>query len=584
MASILQNLISRYLPQMFVMDGQGSCYTDTKPITPPLVYKDLLSFVFDDRPNRYDEQRPIYIDAENPSRTINSSQFRKLILYSAIFYGVIGAEGVHMGTNPRSQPYELEHLIQQVEPTIIITSPDGVGTVRKAMKSQLLQICVLDDSIVSKLSPLLADRPPTPNGNFPQTDGFEKDLFNFSSLLDHGQSDWVQFDDQHLAESTPAAMFATSGTGGLPKAAILSHHAIVTHHLTIHYPVPYDVSRLMSLPMFHLFSALWSHIFPIRYGESLYVLPRFNLEQYVQCVYIYRITETYMVPAMVQALNQCSSLSLSEFLTSLRYVGVAGACIDAGSVQLLQDKLHPDAQVSQLWGMTEVGMVFQMRYGMRNEPGSIGTLMQNYDVKLVDSSGNLITLDGQEGELYVRGPGTLMRYKGMVDATCKDEEGWFRTGDIMCSREGKFYITGRVKELIKVNGWQVPPAEIEGVLLQHPDISDAAVIGVPQRGHQDNNATGAIMNEAVRAFVVPRGGCANATLTADTVYRFARERLASYKAINGGVVFVDEIPRTPSGKIQRFKLAQVNTYRDIVTSLFVNRYQPNGAATTLVQV
>ncbi|KAK2797181.1 hypothetical protein FQN50_009280 [Emmonsiellopsis sp. PD_5] len=609
MASILQNLIYKYLPQMFVMDGQGACYTDTKPITPPLVYEDLLSFVFGNRPSQYDEQRPIYIDAENPSRTLNASQFRKLvrmliagfkakglqkgdcvlvhlpnnILYSAIFYGVIGAEGIHMGTNPRSQPYELEHLIQQVEPTIIITSPDGVGTVRKAMKSRSLQICVLDDSAVSKISHHLASRPPTPNGTFTQTDGFERDLFNFSSLFNQGQSDWIQFDDQQLAESTPAAMFATSGTGGLPKAAILSHHTIVTHHLTIHYPVPYDVSRLMSLPMFHLFSALWCHIFPIRYGEPLYVLPRFNLEQYVQCVYIYRITETYMVPAMVQALNQCSSLSLGEFLTSLRYVGVAGACIDAGSVQLFQDKLHTDAQVSQLWGMTEVGVVFQTRYGVRNEPGSIGTLLQNSDVKLVDSSGNLITLDGQEGELYVRGPGTLMRYKGVVDAVSKDEEGWFRTGDIMCSREGKFYITGRVKELIKVNGWQVPPAEIEAVLLQHPDISDAAVIGVPQRELQDNT-TGAIMNESVRAFVVPRGGCANATLTADTVYRFARERLASYKAINGGVVFVNEIPRTASGKIQRFKLAQVNAYRDIVTSLFANRYQLNSAATALVQV
>jgi long-subunit acyl-CoA synthetase (AMP-forming) len=170
----------------------------------------------------------------------------------------------------------------------------------------------------------------------------------------------------------------------------------------------------------------------------------------VRTIYIYRITEAYMVPAMVQALNRCSHLALSEFLTSLRYVGVAGAAIDAGSVRLFQDKLHADAQISQIWGMTETGIAFQIRYGERDDTGSIGRLLPNYEIKLLDSEGRIVTEENRSGELYIRGPGSLIGYRGIPDA--KDADEWFRTGDIMSVRGGKFYIVGRAKELIKVRG------------------------------------------------------------------------------------------------------------------------------------
>ncbi|KAL1968640.1 hypothetical protein VTN77DRAFT_1466 [Rasamsonia byssochlamydoides] len=580
------------------MGGQVSYYMDARPPPHAPVYKDLVSFVFDDRPVGYDEQRPIYIDAENPSWALNARQFRMLVrtliagfkaqnlqpgecvlvhlpnnvLYSAIFFAIIGAGGIYMGTNPRSQPHELEHLLQLAEPKWIITSPDGlpmlreVGTTLKGLSSQ---ICILDAYAIARLSQFLLSTQSTTYGSTDQTEE-QTGVLNFASLLDHGESDWIRFDDKATAETTPAAMFTTSGTGGLPKAAILSHHAMVTHHLSIQYPVPYDVTRLMSLPMFHLFGALWSHIFPVRYGQPLYVLPRFEIDQYVRTIYLYRITETYMVPAMVQALNRCSSLALSEYLISLRYIGVAGAALDAVSAKRFQDKLHPDAQISQLWGMTEVGVAFQIRYGERDDTASIGRLTPNYEIKLLDSNGGIVTADNQPGELYVRGPGTLIGYRGMPPA--KDEDGWFRTGDIMCVRQGKFYIVGRAKELIKVRGWQVAPAEIEAVLLKHPEIADAAVIGVTQTDPRDST----VVTETVRAFVVRRKGLPANRLTADEVYRFARRQLASYKALDGGVIFVEDIPRTPSGKIQRFKLAQMNSYREMVSSLLLRFEGVNG--------
>jgi acyl-CoA synthetase (AMP-forming)/AMP-acid ligase II len=379
------------------------------------------------------------------------------VLYSAIFYGIIGAGGVYMGTNPRSQPHELEHLLQLAEPKFIITSPDGLPMLRevisssKELSSSRINLCLLDQYAITRLSQILLSDPSTGQNttDLPEEET-PTDVLNFSSLLEHGESDWIRFNDKTVAESTPAAMFTTSGTGGLPKAAILSHHSIVTHHLSIQYPVPYDVTRLMSLPMFHLFGALWSHIFPIRYGQPLYVLPRFEIDQYVRTIYLYRITETYMVPAMVQALNRCSSLVLAEYLASLRYIGVAGAAIDAPSLRRFQEKLHPDAQISQLWGMTETGVAFQIRYGERDNSASIGRLLPNYEIKLVDNNGQAVTGDNRPGELYIRGPGTLIGYKGMPPA--KQKDGWFRTGDIVCVRHGKFYIVGRAKELIKVRG------------------------------------------------------------------------------------------------------------------------------------
>ncbi|KAE8392228.1 hypothetical protein BDV23DRAFT_151845 [Aspergillus alliaceus] len=548
-------------------------------------YTDLLTFAFSG-PQPYDEQRPLFIDAEHPSYSLNALQFRLLvrtliaglkahnvqkgdcvlvhmgnsIIYPALFYGIIGAGGVFMGSNARSQPQELEHILELGNPKLIITSRDGLSTALKVAADRGMlpnQLCLVDESATSHLVQLLllgplafaaAISPYLSNSG----DGC---YLNFAHLLGYGESHWLSFNDEAVAKSTPAAMFSTSGTGGLPKAAMLSHHAVVSHHLSIHYDVPYEVTRLMSLPMFHLFGALWTHIFPIRYGQPLFILSRFDIAQFVATAYQYQITETYMVPAMIHAFNHCA-FPVADYLQSLRYVGVAGAPIDGASMQQFQELLHVDAQASQLWGMTEVGVVFQNRYGEPGNGGSIGRLVPGYEVRLVGQDGNLVLDDNKPGELYVRGNGLLIGYKGRDDA--KDTQGWFRTGDVAYVNNGLHYIVGRTKELIKVRGWQVAPAELEAVLLKHPGIEDAAVTGVTSKDGS---------TEVPRAFVVRAKHPAGTQLTAEEVYMHCRRQLASYKALDGGILFVEEIPRTASGKIQRFKLSQMNTYREIVSSL-----------------
>ncbi|KAK1140753.1 hypothetical protein N8T08_009954 [Aspergillus melleus] len=560
-----------------------SCLADPQP--GPSVYTDLLSFAFRG-PVHYDQERPIYIDAEDPSRSLNAAQFRVLvrtliaglqahhvqrgdcvlvhlgnnIIYPALFFSIIGAGGVFMGSNARSQPNELDHILQLAEPKLIITSREALPTVLDASANRGMlpsQVCLLDETAPDHIAQLLLAGPLAyaAAGVAYLPGGGDGCCLNFAHLLGYGENDWISFDNEAIAKSTPAAMFSTSGTGGLPKAALLSHHAIVSHHLSIHYDVPYKVTRLMSLPMFHLFGALWTHIFPIRCGQPLFVLSRFDLTQFVAAVYQYQITETYMVPAMIHTFNR-TSLPVADYLSSLRYVGVAGAPIDGGSMQHFQDMLHVEAQASQLWGMTEVGVVFQNRYGEPGSAAGIGRLAPGYEVLLVGRDGLPVWEENTPGELYVRGAGVLIGYKGRDDAT--DSQGWFRTGDVAYVNNGGYFIVGRTKELIKVRGWQVAPAEIEAVLLKHPGIEDVAVTGV-------NSPDGS--TEVPRAFVVRTKGLTTSRLKAEEVYQFARRQLASYKALDGGIIFVEEIPRTASGKIQRFKLSQMNTYREIVTSL-----------------
>ncbi|CEJ61936.1 hypothetical protein PMG11_10452 [Penicillium brasilianum] len=558
------------------------------------LYTDLLTFAFCGS-TPYCQNQPLFIDAEDPSRFFNATQFRRLvrtliagfkahnvrqgdcvllhlgnsILYPGLFFGIIGAGGVYMGSNPRSPQHELDHIVGLAEPKLILTTRDALETVQEVTTARGIspeQIFIVDDRAVDHCAQLFLWSELGYSAGpdfFTNAGGNSGRHFNFVDILCYGENNWVLFTDPMAAQNTPAAMFSTSGTGGLPKAAILSHHAIVSHHRSIHYAVPYPVSRLMSLPMFHLFGALWTHLFPVRYGYPLFVLSRFETKQFLAIVLRFQISETYLVPAIVHTINRCT-LPVSDYLASLRYVGVAGAPIDGASIVQFRSRLHSLAYACQLWGMTEVGVAFQARYGQHGDPGSIGTCLEGYEVRLVDQDRKIVQNDECAGELYVRGPGLLLAYKGRTDA--KEAQGWYRTGDVAFMKQGDYFIVGRTKELIKVRGWQVAPAEVEGVLLQHIGITDVAVIGVELKDGS---------GEVPRAYVVRSRDPSVTQLTAEEVYNYARQRLVSYKSLDGGVIFVEEIPRTASGKIQRFKLSQMNEYREMVTSL-VQRFETGG--------
>ncbi|KAK3049722.1 hypothetical protein LTS18_012697 [Coniosporium uncinatum] len=190
-----------------------------------------------------------------------------------------------------------------------------------------------------------------------------------------------------------------------------------------------------------------------------------------------------------------------------------------------------------------------MLYYPEHDPtGSVGRPIPELDVKLVDEEGRDITGYGVRGEICLRGPTIIRGYFENPEANARDfdEDGFFHTGDVAyCEEKTKlWYIVDRKKELIKVRGFQVAPAEIEGVLHSHPDIIDAAVVGI---------TFGRDESELPRAYVVLRPG---ANLSESEVQEYTQTRLAKYKRLDGGVRFVNEIPKNASGKILKNQLRE----------------------------
>lgn len=265
---------------------------------------------------------------------------------------------------------------------------------------------------------------------------------------------------------TAAAYYPTSGTTGLPKLAVVSHYNLIIQHLSLHdnQKLPHEVVRLACLPFFHIFGAAWTFIAPIRYGQPLYIMPRFSLGSYAENIDKYAITETYMAPPMVHALNKrvlCEPV-FATLLSSLRYVGIGGAPIDIAALRALRSSLDNQATVTQVWGMTEFGPAALFRYGENDDTGSIGRLLPGYEPKIVPVGTSLLTgteesttegaaaTEGAAGDLYIRTSALMDGYRGLPRSS--DVCAWFYTGDIAYVANGKLYLVGRSKEMIKVRG------------------------------------------------------------------------------------------------------------------------------------
>ncbi|KAA8648669.1 hypothetical protein EYZ11_009171 [Aspergillus tanneri] len=554
--------------------------------SPSPIDTDIVSFCF--QGPALPDDCPVFVDGVTPSRSLNISQFQHLvctliaglraqkvqrgqcvlvhldnsILSPALFLAIVGAGGVYMGANPASSVDELKHLLALAEPRLIVTRRDTLSTVLASATVRGLkpeQVCVLDDidHIIDRV--FEGSQWQTTHERLKPVQDASSPL-NFTNLVRCGQRSWISFADAERAKTTTAAMFLTSGTSGLPKAAILTHQALILQHMSVYCPVPYPVTRLLAMPLFHRYGALWAHFFPVRYAQPLVLLPQFQLAPFLDAVRRHCVTETHLSPWMVHVLIQSSSsMPIRESLQSLRYVCVGGAPIDKRPLQLLQDMLHPDACVAQEWGMTETGTVIHDHYCKPYEQydkESIGCVVPGYEARLVSlDSGDVIQSDETIGELHVRGPGLFLGYKGCSDSP-KDSDGWLPTGDVLYVKKEHYFLVGRVKELIKVRGYQVAPVELETQLISHSLIKDVAVIGITASDRS---------TELPRAYVVPISWAQRPS--AEDIYGFLRRRTASYKALDGGIVFVDWIPRTSSGKIRRQRLLELDAQRENLVRL-----------------
>lgn len=331
----------------------------------------------------------------------------------------------------------------------------------------------------------------------------------------------------------------SSGTTGLPKGVELTHRNLVAN---LAQTAPLSTTNeddviLAVLPFFHIYGLQVLMNGVLFHGARTVTMPRFELADFLGLIQEHRVTRAALVPPIVLALAK-HPMVVDYDLSSLVQVGSGAAPLSADVEAAAAERIG--AEVIQGYGLTETSPVTHAALPSGAKHGSIGVLIPNTEARLIDPQTGEDAAIGETGELWLRGPQVMKGYRNDPDATSIsiDGEGWFHTGDVASvDDDGHWYITDRLKELIKYKGFQVAPAELEAVLLTHPGIEDAAVIGIP-----DEEA-----GEIPKAFIVGRQG---ASLTVEEVMEHVASRVASYKRVRV-VEFIDQIPKSLSGKILR---------------------------------
>ena len=338
----------------------------------------------------------------------------------------------------------------------------------------------------------------------------------------------------------------TSGTTGLPKGVELTQAnflACLSDSLAA-LDMDENTVNLVCMPLFHISGSGWG-VVGLFHGARSLMLRDVDLPRIVHLIGEERITHTLFVPAVLQFLLAVPGVGEADFssLHSITY----GASPIAESVLVRAMEIF-GCRFFQAYGLTETTGVVSLLHDADHDPGgpranllrSCGKPIDTHEIRIVDSENLEAMEEGEVGEIWVRGPQVMKGYWNNPDAN-RDAfvDGWFRTGDAGYLRDGYLYIHDRVKDMIISGGENIYPAEIENVLMQHPAIADAAVIGVP-----DDR-----WGESVKA-IVRRTGEA---LGEEAVMRYCRERLAHYKCPTS-VDWVDEMPRNPSGKILKTEL------------------------------
>jgi acyl-CoA synthetase (AMP-forming)/AMP-acid ligase II len=330
----------------------------------------------------------------------------------------------------------------------------------------------------------------------------------------------------------------SSGTTGLSKGVMLTHRNLVANMEQIRsvHRIGADDVLIGVLPFFHIYGQTVVLNLGLSQGATIVTMPRFDMGQFLDLLERHRVTRAHIAPPVVLGLAKVPGVEGRDL--ALRVVISGAAPLDAETAERAGERLG--APIRQGYGMTEASPVTHIASDDeldRLDPGSIGPLVASTEGRLVDPDSGEDT-DG-DGELWVRGPQVMRGYLGDEEATAATltEDGWLKTGDVArVDGDGSFRIVDRVKELIKYKGYQVPPAELEALLVGHPAVADAAVIPIR------DDAGG----EAPKACVVPAGD----ELDEDELMAWVAERVAPYKRIRA-VEVVDEIPKSASGKIMR---------------------------------
>ncbi|MCS3765227.1 class I adenylate-forming enzyme family protein [Bradyrhizobium centrosematis] len=349
----------------------------------------------------------------------------------------------------------------------------------------------------------------------------------------------------HTDLSCPLLIVYTSGTTGRPKGAVLRQEAlfwngVMSQHM---HNMTSDDHVLTVLPFFHVGGLNIQTTPALQLGATVTVHARFTPDTALAAIEQERPTLTVMVPAIIQVVSEHPAWTAAD-LSSLKAVATGSTIVPP---HLIERFVARDVPVLQVYGSTETCpiAIYTRLGGDPSRPGSTGLAGLCCEARVVDHSGSEVPA-GTPGEIAVRGPNVFFEYWGNETAT-RDalHDGWYRTGDIgLCDADGHFWVRDRKKNMIISGGENVYPAEVERVLLEHPDVSECAVIGRPDPR----------WDEVPVAYVIRKSGC---RLDADELRTHVQAQLARYK-VPRDIVFVTDLPRTALGKVQHFLLKQLD--------------------------
>jgi len=304
------------------------------------------------------------------------------------------------------------------------------------------------------------------------------------------------------------------------------------------------------LPMYHIYGLVMNLHFVLFCGMTLVVCPKFNFQAMLESIVRHHITHLYIVPPQVVMLVN-NPLTKQYDLGHVRF-GMVGAAPLSKAVTEKFKAMFPRMRMGQGYGMTETcTIVSKFLFQQESVNGSAGLLIPDTIARIVKEDGSIADY-GEPGELWVKGPQMALCYANNKKATEETflPEGWVRTGDeALMTREGNLFVVDRLKEILKVNGYQVAPAELEGHLIVHPHVQDAGVVGISDEYKGEVPLGFVVLEPSVAKRV--QSSVSEAEKVRGELKKWVADNKVRYKHLDGGIEFVDAVPKNPSGKILR---------------------------------